>query len=179
MLQLNGLSKQSPCRCCGNFTASHWISMLSCYLMVSVVPSSDLCFESTLCYHPRHNAVGHGPPVSPNVFSARRGRPQPSSSCEQAPVVGRPGPRAPSWSYHPRQPDFSPSPYQRGVFHCETQEPRQFHPGLRESLWALWVLRLLLPYQHLHCPDVVVRPRCRFPTQDASWCMQRDLGSGM
>ena len=24
----------SPCRCCGNFTAYHWICMLSCYLMV-------------------------------------------------------------------------------------------------------------------------------------------------
>ena len=27
-------SNSSPCRCCGNFTASHWICMLSCYLMV-------------------------------------------------------------------------------------------------------------------------------------------------
>ena len=45
-----GRSQQatSPCRCCGNFTASHWICMLSCYL---IALSSDLCFERTLCYH--------------------------------------------------------------------------------------------------------------------------------
>jgi hypothetical protein len=33
MLQLDSLSKQHI-RCCGNFTASHWLCMLTCYLMV-------------------------------------------------------------------------------------------------------------------------------------------------
>jgi hypothetical protein len=84
MLQLDGLSKQLIA--VPVLWKLHSVSLdLHAILLshgVSAAPSSDMYFEHTLCYHPRHNAVVHEPPVSPNAFSARRDPPQPSSSCE-------------------------------------------------------------------------------------------------
>jgi hypothetical protein len=91
-------SNISPRRCCGNFTASHWICKLSFYLVVSPSIAQPVLREHTML-PPRNNATGHGPPVSPIVSSARKGPPPASSSCERAPMVGRWRPRVPSLSY--------------------------------------------------------------------------------
>ena len=57
-----GRSQQatSPCWCCGNFTASHWICMLSCYLMVcpslprrTCTSNAHYATTSTQCSRPR------------------------------------------------------------------------------------------------------------------------------